>query len=95
MTCRTLGLLVTLTLSILVAPLAAEVQQTRNVYRIGWLSPGVPGPDHDPPVDAFRQGCASSAMSKASTSSLRTVGRRGGSSGSPTWRSSWSSSRWR
>jgi putative ABC transport system substrate-binding protein len=26
------------------------------VPRIGWLSPGFPRPDHDPPVDAFRQG---------------------------------------
>jgi putative tryptophan/tyrosine transport system substrate-binding protein len=54
---RTLGaLLVSLTLAILVAPLAAEGQQATNVFRIGWLSPGVPRPDHDPPVDAFRQG---------------------------------------
>src|ERR1700752_3997696 len=54
---RTLGaLLVSLTFAILVAPLAAEGQQATNVYRIGWLSPGFPRPDHDPPVDAFRQG---------------------------------------
>jgi putative ABC transport system substrate-binding protein len=52
----TIMLLVTLALGFLVAPLAAEVQQATNVYRIGWLSPGFPRPDHDPPVDAFRQG---------------------------------------
>jgi putative tryptophan/tyrosine transport system substrate-binding protein len=52
----TIVLLVTLALGFLVAPLAAEVQQATNVYRIGWLSPGFPRPDHDPPVDAFRQG---------------------------------------
>jgi putative ABC transport system substrate-binding protein len=51
-----MALLVTFTLAILVAPLAAEAQQATNVYRIGWLSPGFPRPDRDPPVDAFRQG---------------------------------------
>jgi ABC-type uncharacterized transport system substrate-binding protein len=56
MWCSTIGVMVTLTLSILVAPLAAEGQQATKVYRIGWLSPGFPRPDHDPPVDAFRQG---------------------------------------
>jgi putative ABC transport system substrate-binding protein len=53
---RTIGLLVTLVLGLLVVPLAAEAQQATKVYRIGWLSPGFPHPDHDPPVDAFRQG---------------------------------------
>jgi putative ABC transport system substrate-binding protein len=56
MTHRTIRLLVILALGLFWAPLAAEVQQATNVYRIGWLSPGVPRPDHDPPVDAFRQG---------------------------------------
>ena len=56
MTHRTIRLLVILALGLFWAPLAAEVQQVTNVYRIGWLSPGFPRPDHDPPVDAFRQG---------------------------------------
>jgi putative ABC transport system substrate-binding protein len=56
MTHRTIRLLVILALGLFWAPLAAEVQQATNVYRIGWLSPGFPRPDHDPPVDAFRQG---------------------------------------
>ena len=30
--------------------------QRTKVHRIGWLSPGLPRPDHDPPVEAFRQG---------------------------------------
>jgi putative ABC transport system substrate-binding protein len=55
MTHRTIRLLVILALGLFWAPLAAEVQQVTNVYRIGWLSPGFPRPDHDPPVDAFRQ----------------------------------------
>jgi putative ABC transport system substrate-binding protein len=50
------ALLVSLTLTILVMPLAAGAQPATKVHRIGWLSPGVPRPDHDPPVDAFRQG---------------------------------------
>jgi putative ABC transport system substrate-binding protein len=56
MTRYLIGLLVTLALAIFVAPLTAEAQQATNVYRIGWLSPAFPRPDHDPPVDAFRQG---------------------------------------
>jgi putative tryptophan/tyrosine transport system substrate-binding protein len=56
MTCPPLWFLVTLTLSLLVVPLAAEGQQATHVSRIGWLSPGLPRPDHDPPVDTFRQG---------------------------------------
>jgi putative ABC transport system substrate-binding protein len=56
MTHRTIRLLVILALGLFCAPLAAEGQQATNVYRIGWLSPGFPRPDHDPPVDAFRQG---------------------------------------
>src|SRR5262245_23283220 len=39
MTRRLIGLLVTLALGLLVAPLAAEAQPTGKVYRIGWLSP--------------------------------------------------------
>src|SRR5882672_4759642 len=49
------GIMVTLTLSILAAPLVTTAQPARKVYQIGWLSPGLPRPDRDPPVDAFRQ----------------------------------------
>jgi putative tryptophan/tyrosine transport system substrate-binding protein len=49
-------LLMTLVLSMLVAPLADATQQLTKVYRIGWLSSDFPRPDRDPPVDAFRQG---------------------------------------
>ena len=56
MWCSTIGVMVTLTLSILVAPLVTDAQPAGKVYRIGWLSPGFPRPDRDPPVDAFRQG---------------------------------------
>src|SRR5262245_23218715 len=40
------------------------------------------------------RGCATWAMSRASTSSWRTDGRRTTTSGSPTSRPSWSASRW-
>jgi putative tryptophan/tyrosine transport system substrate-binding protein len=53
---RAVGCIVTLTLSLLVAPLVTAAQPVGKVYRIGWLSPGFPHPDRDPPVDAFRQG---------------------------------------
>jgi putative ABC transport system substrate-binding protein len=39
-----------------VTPLVADAQPAGKVHRIGWLSPGFPRPDRDPPVDAFRQG---------------------------------------
>jgi putative ABC transport system substrate-binding protein len=56
MWCSTVGVMVTLTLSILAAPLVTTAQPAGKVYRIGFLSPGLPRPDRDPPVDAFRQG---------------------------------------
>jgi putative ABC transport system substrate-binding protein len=53
---KTLRLVVTLALVILTAPLTTQAQPPTTVHRIGFLSPGLPHPDHDPPVDAFRQG---------------------------------------
>jgi putative tryptophan/tyrosine transport system substrate-binding protein len=52
----TLGVLVTLALSLFATALAVEAQQATQVHRIGFLSPSFPRPDRDPPVDAFRQG---------------------------------------
>src|SRR5215813_4554691 len=51
----TLGLMLILALSLWVTARPAEAQQAPHVYRVGFLSPGFPRPDHDPPVDAFRQ----------------------------------------
>jgi putative tryptophan/tyrosine transport system substrate-binding protein len=49
------GFVVTLTLSLLVAPRTAEAQQATKVHRIGRLSSGSPsGPNL--PLEAFRQG---------------------------------------
>ncbi len=56
MWCRILWYIIILTLSLLAAPLATEAQPAGKVHRIGFLSPGFPRPDRDPPVDAFRQG---------------------------------------
>jgi hypothetical protein len=53
---RTIALLITLTLAILVAPLAAEAQPTGKVYQIGRLITGVPSVGPDPPLEAFQQG---------------------------------------
>jgi putative ABC transport system substrate-binding protein len=54
----TLGCLVTLTLSLLVASLVAEAQQPTKVYRIGRLSAGFPPPASASHAreEAFRQG---------------------------------------
>src|SRR5262245_47518129 len=49
------GLIVTLTLAILMAPLAVEAPPT-TVYRIGWLGAGPPLPEPDPSLAAFWQG---------------------------------------
>jgi putative ABC transport system substrate-binding protein len=49
------GFVVTLTLSLLVAPRTAEAQQATQVYRIGRLSSGSPT-EPNPPLEAFRQG---------------------------------------
>jgi ABC-type uncharacterized transport system substrate-binding protein len=55
MWCSTLGYLVTLILSLLAAPLAAEAQPLANVPRIGWL--GGTSPAVNPAVlEAFRHG---------------------------------------
>ncbi len=48
---RAVGLIVTLALGILWAPLAADAQPTGKVFRIGLL-----GNAYTPPYDAFRQG---------------------------------------
>jgi ABC-type uncharacterized transport system substrate-binding protein len=42
MWCSTVGCLVTLTLGLLAAPLAAEAPQPGKVFRIGWLTLGSP-----------------------------------------------------
>jgi putative ABC transport system substrate-binding protein len=54
---RTMALLITLTLALLVAPLAAEAQQATNVHRVGrLLAAGSPATGPDPSFEAFRQG---------------------------------------
>src|SRR2546427_8010750 len=52
------GFVVTLTLSLLVAPLTAAAQQPTKVYRIGRLSSGSSPLPHElnPNLEAFRQG---------------------------------------
>ena len=51
---RSLGLLVTLVLGLLVAPLAADAQQAAKVPRIGYLAQNLAAGPHN--VEAFRQG---------------------------------------
>jgi putative ABC transport system substrate-binding protein len=53
---RTVGLLVTLALAILVAPLTAEAQLLPHPHRIGLLSASAPRPEYDALVEVFRQG---------------------------------------
>jgi putative ABC transport system substrate-binding protein len=53
---RGVGCLLTLILSLLVAPLTTEAQQLPKVHRIGRLILGSPPAHPDPSVEAFRQG---------------------------------------
>jgi putative ABC transport system substrate-binding protein len=53
MGCRAVGLIMTLTLSLLAALLAANAQSVANTPRIGILNPAF---DPHPPLEAFRQG---------------------------------------
>ncbi len=52
---HTVGLVATLALALLVAPLTAEAQQATKVHRIGRLYPGSPT-EPNPNLEAFRQG---------------------------------------
>jgi ABC-type uncharacterized transport system substrate-binding protein len=56
MWCSTVGVMVTLTLSILAAPLVTAAQPATKVYRIGRLSAGRPLPASNAYEEAFRQG---------------------------------------
>jgi putative tryptophan/tyrosine transport system substrate-binding protein len=53
---RTIGLFVTLALSCLVVPLAAEAQPATKVHRIGYLIAGSSPAGPDPRLHDFRQG---------------------------------------
>jgi putative ABC transport system substrate-binding protein len=52
----TVGIIVSLALSILVAPCTSEAQQATKVHRIGWLNAGSLPSGPDPRLDTFRQG---------------------------------------
>src|SRR5882672_5065162 len=56
MWCSAVGVIVTLTLGLLTAPLTADAQPPTKVYRIGWLSVDFPPTDPNLRAGAFRQG---------------------------------------
>jgi putative tryptophan/tyrosine transport system substrate-binding protein len=56
MTRRSIALVITLTLALLVAPLLADAQPAAHVYRIGWLSALSHLPASDSLLEAFWQG---------------------------------------
>ena len=56
MWCRTVGVIVPLTLSILMALLVADAQPVGKMYRIGLLYSNPAGPGANPSLEAFRQG---------------------------------------
>ena len=93
MWCSTVWCIVTLTLSLLAAPLAADAQQAGKVLRIGYLRVTSPS-DRPPLLDAFRQRLRELGGLRARILSSTIDMRRVGSTGCPTWRPSWSGSRW-
>jgi len=56
MWCSAIGWIVTLTLSLLVTPLAAEAQPASKVHRIGYLGVGHPPSGPNVYLDAFQEG---------------------------------------
>src|SRR3989304_3445084 len=50
---RTVGLLVTFAVGVLLAPLAADAQPAAKAYRLGYLALSAPGPRTDPIWQAF------------------------------------------
>ena len=54
MWCRAVGVVVTLTLSLLAAPLAAQAQPVTKIPRVGVLWPGSPPTGAAPSFEAFR-----------------------------------------
>src|SRR5262245_54054817 len=55
MWCSTVGVIVTLTLSIRATPLAADAHPAEKVHRIARLAPSSPLPEANPNLAAFRQ----------------------------------------
>ena len=73
---RSLGFIVSLTLALLVAPLAAPAPSPGKVYRIGFL--GLPSAADIPElVAAFRHGLRDLGYEEGRIARLNIVGRRG------------------
>ena len=91
MWCSTVGVIVTLTLSILATPLAAHAQPAEKVH--GSVNSLLASPS---PVQIWKpsgRGCATLAMWRARTSSSSPDMPRESSSAFPTWQPSWSAAR--
>ena len=69
MTRCTIGLLITLAVSLVVAALAIETSPSTIGHRIGWLRVGFPDGQSDPVKRPSGRACTTSAMSRAGTSS--------------------------
>ena len=91
-----IGCIVTLMLSLLVAPLAAEAQPGGKMPRLGVLTPGIPP---QPWVEAFRQGLRTLGYVEARRLRWRSVGTSttpsGGRTSLPTWYACVWTSSWR
>ena len=93
MTRCTIGLLITLAVSLVVAALATETSPSTIGHRIGWLRVGFPDGQPDPREEAFWQGMHDLGYVEGRNLFWRSATRGSASSGSPTSRLSWSSSR--
>ena len=92
---RTIALLITLTLALLVAPLAAEAQPpATHVHRIGLLSSRSPLVAR-PYVEAFQQRLRALGYIEGQNLAIEDRMPRVWLNDCPSWRPSWSDSRWR
>ena len=86
-----LSCLLFLRFSFLPAVFITEAQQTKKIYRVGRLSGALSSSTFS--LDALRESCGRSVMSRVGTSPLSFAPRKKSPSGSPLWRMSWFVSR--
>ena len=94
MWCRTVGCILTLTLSLLAALLAAHAQPAGKVPRIGVIMPGIPPGEAGDELDVFRQGLRDLGYIEGQTIALEVRWGEGQHGGTPPWPPTWPGCPW-